>query len=119
MFKGREAKLNRAILQILILKGPQTIYDIHKQIKRCRGLRRTYYPNVNKRARALEETGYLRIVEVQTAKAGSQKAIYKLTIRARMALKLDSTTMEELLSRMSEEVAAVLLAALKDLTQNH
>jgi len=116
VFKGREAKLNRVIFQILKLKGPQTIYDMHKQIKRCRGLKHTYYPNVNKRMRTLEQTGYLKMVTIQCSKAGGEKAIYELTARAYLALKLDPTTMEELLSKMSEEVASEILAAIAGLT---
>ena len=39
VFKGREAKLNRAIFQILALKGPLIIYDIHKEVKVQKGLK--------------------------------------------------------------------------------
>jgi len=37
VFKGREAKLNFAIFHILALKDPQTIYDIHKEVKAKKG----------------------------------------------------------------------------------
>jgi hypothetical protein len=33
VFKGREARLNKAIFHILAQKGLQTIYDIHKETK--------------------------------------------------------------------------------------
>jgi hypothetical protein len=33
VFKGREAKLNKAIFTILAHKGPLTIYDTHKEVK--------------------------------------------------------------------------------------
>jgi DNA-binding MarR family transcriptional regulator len=59
VFKGRQAKLNKAIFHILALKGPLTIYDIHKEVKAQRGFRQTRYANVNKRVRALEESGYI------------------------------------------------------------
>ena len=39
VFKGREARLNKAVLQILAIKGPQTIYDIHKEVKTQKRLR--------------------------------------------------------------------------------
>jgi hypothetical protein len=50
VFKGHEARLNRAIFHILALKGPQTICDIHKEVKTQRGLKHTKYINVNRRA---------------------------------------------------------------------
>ncbi len=59
VFKGREAKLNRVIFHALATKEPQTIYDIHKQIRTLKGLRHTKYTNVSRRVRALEEAYYL------------------------------------------------------------
>jgi hypothetical protein len=61
VFKGREAKLNRAILEILIRKDCKTIYDIHKQVRLGKDLKGTYYGKVNKRVKALEQTGYLNL----------------------------------------------------------
>jgi DNA-binding MarR family transcriptional regulator len=60
VFKGREAKLNRAIFKILIQQGPQTIYNVHKQIIKTRSLKHTRYANVNMRVRALEESGFVK-----------------------------------------------------------
>ena len=115
VLSGREAKLNRAIFQTLALKGPQTIYDIHKRIKTHRGLKRTYYGNVNKRVRALEQTGYVKATSIHGTKAGFQAAVYELTARAYLALMLNSININALLNQMDEDIASEILAALSEL----
>ena len=112
MFKGREAKLNRAIFQSLALKGAQTIYDIHKHVRTFRGLKHTYYGNVNKRVRSLDQLGYLKGVNVKSTKAGFEAVEYELTARAFLALMLDSINLEDLLSRIDEDVAVEILAGM-------
>ena len=116
VFKGREAKLNRAIFQALALKGPQTIYDIHKRLRTMRGLRYTHYRNVNKRVRDLQNTGYVKEARVKGTKAGFEATEYELTARAYLALMLDSIKLEDLLSRMDEDVALEILAAMTTLS---
>lgn len=112
VFKGREARLNRAIFQTLATKGPETIYDALKEIKKCKGLKQTHYGNLNKRMRILLQTGYLKIVEIRIAKAGSKKAIYELTGRTYLALMFASMDLNEMLNLMNDETAVEILAAL-------
>ena len=69
VFKGREARLNRTVFQNLALRGPQTIYDIHKQVRTLRGFRLTRYASVNKRVKALEATGYVRRIGAKKTKS--------------------------------------------------
>lgn len=116
VFKGREAKLNHAIFQTLALKGPQTIYDIHKNVRTLRGLRYTYYGNVNKRVRALHQLGYLKEVNVKSTKAGFEATEYEATFRAYLALMLDSIDVDDLLNHMEENAALEILAAIGTLT---
>ena len=112
VFKGREARLNRAIFQSLALKGVQTIYDIHKHVRTFRGLRYTYYGNVNKRVRALEQLGYVKEVRVKSTKAGFEATEYELTTRTYLALMIDSIKPEDLLNRMDDDAALDILAAM-------
>jgi DNA-binding Lrp family transcriptional regulator len=112
VFKGREAKLNRAIFQALALKGPQTIYDIHKRLRTMRGLRYTHYGNVNKRVRALQQLGYVKEVNIKSTKAGFEATEYELTARAYLALMLASIKPEDLLNRIDEDAALEILAAM-------
>lgn len=112
VFKGREARLNRAIFQSLALKGAQTIYDIHKHVKTFRGLKYTYYGNVNKRVRALQQLGYVKEVNIKSTKAGFEATEYELTARAYLALMLASIKPEDLLNRIDEDAALEILAAM-------
>jgi hypothetical protein len=112
VFKGREARLNSAIFQSLALKGVQTIYDIHKHVRTFRGLRYTYYGNVNKRVRALQQLGYVKEVRVKSTKAGFEATEYELTTRTYLALMLDSINPEDLLNRMDDDAALDILAAM-------
>jgi len=116
VFKGREARLNRAIFQSLALEGAQTIYDIHKHVKTRRGMKYTYYGNVNKRVRALQQLGYVKEVKVKSTKAGFEATEYELTTRTYLALMLDSINLENLLNRMDEDVASEILALTAMLT---
>jgi hypothetical protein len=115
VFKGREAKLNRAIFQALALKGPQTIYDIHKHARTLRGMKRTYYGNVNKRVRALQQLGYVKEINIKSTKAGFEATEYELAPKAYLALMLDSVSLEDLLNRIDEDVALEVLAAMTTL----
>jgi len=86
VFKGREARLNRAIFHVLALQGPQTIYEVCKEARTQRGLKYTKYTNVNRRVRALDELGYLEKVGTRTTKAGFQAMLYQLSARGYLAL---------------------------------
>jgi len=110
VFKGREAKLNRAIFHMLALKGPQTIYDIHKQVKTRRRLRHVRYATVNKRVRALEESGYINKTGKKKTKAGFKASIYELTARAYLAILLNSINLDELIMRVDEASASAILS---------
>jgi len=109
VFKGRKAKLNRAIFHVLALKGPQTIYDIHKTVKTQRRLRHVRYASVNKRVRSLEESGYINKIGVKKTKAVSEAIIYALTARAYLAILLNSINLDEFVMRADEATASTIL----------
>jgi DNA-binding Lrp family transcriptional regulator len=113
VFRGREAKLNRAIFHILALKGPLTIYDIHKEVKTRRRLRDIRYPSVLKRVRALEEPGYVKKIGARRTKAGFEASIYGLTAKAQLAVLLDSMNLDEFLTEVDETTTLAILAAIK------
>ena len=114
VFKGREAKLNRAIFQTLALKGPQTIYDIHKQIRTQRGLKHAKYASVNKRVRSLEESGYIKRSGVRRTKAGFDAVIFGLLPRAYLAMLFDFTSLEDLVCMLDEESISAILTIVLD-----
>ena len=109
VFKGRKAKLNRAIFYILAGKGPHTIYDIHKTVKTQRRLRHIRYPSVNRRVRSLEETGYIKKIGVKKTKTGSQAIIYDLAARAYLAMLLNSINLDKLVMQVDEVAALIIL----------
>jgi DNA-binding PadR family transcriptional regulator len=109
VFKGRKAKLNRAIFYVLAGKGPHTIYDIHKTVKTQRRLRHIRYPSVNRRVRSLEETGYIKKIGVKKTKTGSQAIIYDLTAKAYLAILLNSIKLDKLVMQVDEVAAFAIL----------
>ena len=109
VFKGHEARLSKTIFHILALQSPLTIYDIHKEVKKNRGLRHTRYANVNKRVRALEDSGYIKKIGIKKTKAGFQASTYDLAAKAYLALVLNSISTERLLNRVDEEAAESIL----------
>jgi len=111
VFKGREARLNFAVFHILALKGPQAIYDIHKELKARKGLRYIRYATVNKRVRLLKESGYINKIGVKKTKAGFEASIYELTARAYLAILLNSINLDKLVTRVDEATASAILAA--------
>jgi len=116
VFKGREAKLNYAIFQVLALKDLKTIYDIHKEVKTRRRLRHVRYATVNKRVRALQESGYIKKTGVKKTKAGFKASIYELTARAYLAILLNSINLDELVMRVDDTTASAILAIVASTT---
>jgi DNA-binding PadR family transcriptional regulator len=112
VFKGREARLNRAILNSLALKGQSTIYDIHKEVRKQKGLAKTRYSSVNKRVRTLEKTGFLNKTAVKETKAGFKASIYELAFRAYLAMILNSINLDTLLINIDESSAQTIMVNL-------
>ena len=81
MFRGREARLNRAILLTLTGKIAQTIWDITKQMTKTRGFKNTRYHNVNTRVKALENLALIR------------KVVHELIVSAKISKKLPNSWM--------------------------
>jgi DNA-binding Lrp family transcriptional regulator len=120
VFKGREAKLNRAIFQALAIKGPQTIYDIHKQVRALRRFKYVRYASVNKRVKALEEKQYIKKAGIRKAKTGFQSNLYELMARAYLAMLLNSLDLEEIISQTNEATVLEVLAAITEhLSSDH
>jgi len=117
IFKGREAKLNHAVFQVLALKGPQTIYDIRKQLKNLRGFRKVRYATVNKRVRSLQENGYLKKTGVKKTKAGTEATIYEPTTKAYLAVLLNQIKLDQFLEKAEEEALLLILATVLSTTK--
>ena len=112
VFKDKEAKLNRAIFQILSEKGALIKYDVHKLVANQRDFKRTRYGSIKKRIRILEETGYLKRAGVRKTQMGSEGILFEITFKAYAAMKLDVTDFEDLFDQIDEDFAIELLAFL-------
>jgi Fe2+ or Zn2+ uptake regulation protein len=110
VFKGREARLNRAIFQILATRGAQIIYDVHRQVRTFRGRKSSKYATVNKRVKVLEESGYVIRVGVKKTKAGFEAALFELSGQAILAQFLYSMSIEEVIERLDDATALSILA---------
>jgi hypothetical protein len=110
VFKGKEAKLNKAIFRALASRGRLTTWDIFKQIKSYRGLRYTRYANVNLRVKALATSGYVAVTGTIKTKSGFLGAVYELTTRAILAMLLNSLDLEDLLLQIDEPTTSEILA---------
>lgn len=112
VFKGREAKLNHAIFNILALKSPLTIYEASKEIRTLRHLKHTKYTNVNRRVRALEHSGYIEKAGTRKTQAGFKATLYQLSTRGYLALMLNQIDIETILQKADKTTILNLLAAL-------
>lgn len=112
VFKGREAKLNRAIFQVLQQEAPQAMWDILRKIRKINGLKHTKYAVINTRVKALEAKGYLKKTGERETKQGGETALYGMTARARLAVKLSSNNIDELINKLDEDSALIILKAI-------
>jgi len=84
------------------VKGPLTIYDIHKIVKTRRRLRQVRYASVNKRVRILQESGYIKKTGVRKTEAGSEACIYELTARAYLAVLLSQISLDRFIEEAED-----------------
>jgi len=94
VFKGREARLNRAIFHILAHRGPQHVYALLSEIGKQRGFTDTRYGVVRRRVEVLEKQDYLMRVGTANTRVGSYAPVYQLTPRAELALALSKTNLD-------------------------
>ncbi len=114
VFKGREARLNRAIFQVLTAQEPHAIWDIFKGITKLRGLKSKRYAVVEVRVKTLETEGYLTKTGERETKQGRRTALFKLTGRAKLAIALDQIDIDSLLAELDEKAALTILWAISN-----
>jgi hypothetical protein len=109
IFKGKEAKLNRAIFQVLSNKSPLTRYDILKNVTSLRGFRHKKYAVIDSRIKALQKQDRLKIVGQRKTKQGGETDLYALCERTKLEIVLDSIGIEKWLSQLDEKSASFIL----------
>lgn len=103
VFSGREAKLNRLVLQIFEHKGPLIAYDVWRFVVMTKNYshvgRNTVYDRVN----ALSKDGYIIQVGTRPAQPGWPSDLFEITRKGRAALKADKKSMDQFLATATEE----------------
>jgi hypothetical protein len=109
VFKGREARLNRAILQIYSEEDLQAKWDVLKKLTRRKGFKHLRYAVVDVRMKALELGVFLTQAGERDTKQGGKTALYSMTAKAKLALELSSRSIDDLLNELDEEAALAML----------
>jgi hypothetical protein len=113
VFKGREAKLNRAILLILARESPLNMRQVYKRVRTYKDLSHTRYRVVNRRMKLLKDEGLLEQVRVEKMPQGFVAKLYQLNVRACLALTLEHIDLDEFIRSATEsEVISVLTSLL-------
>jgi hypothetical protein len=112
VFTGREAKLNKAIFQVLAIEGALTIYEINKKVRTERTLRHAKYSVINRRAKNLVEKGYIEKVGARKTQAGFESQLYQITFRTYLAIIVNRIDFDHLIETAGEEVIISALSSL-------
>jgi DNA-binding PadR family transcriptional regulator len=114
IFRGRDARLNKAIFWILAHQGSLTIYDIWRKLRAQRDFAYTPYNTVNRRVRALEEYDFVEKIGQRRTKTGSVAVLYQLTSRAYLAILLDKINLDYFIEKASEvKILSAMVAFLE------
>ena len=113
VFRGREAKLNRAIFQVLTEESPQAMWDILRNVGKIRGFKRTKYAVINTRIKALEDEGYLNKTGTRDTKQGGKTILYELCAKTKLAILLDSKNIDDILNQLDEKSALTILTIIR------
>jgi 5'-deoxynucleotidase YfbR-like HD superfamily hydrolase len=108
VFSGREARLNRAIFEILAKESPQPLKQLYKKINKQKGLEETYYASLTKRLRCLKEAGYI----AETKQKHPSPTIYELRTKAYLAMFLEENSMQDIIEQVTDTQSALILMAL-------
>jgi len=111
VFKGRDAKLNKAIFWILAHQCSLTIYDIWLKLRAQRDFAYIPYNTVNRRVRALEEHGYIEKSGERKTKTGFAAKLYQLTTRAYLAMLLNRINLDDFVEKAPNDKILCVLAA--------
>ncbi|MCJ7614341.1 hypothetical protein MUO71_06240 [Candidatus Bathyarchaeota archaeon] len=117
VFKGREAKLNHAIFQVLTQKSPQTAWDIFSQFTKQKDLSHLKYWVLIRRIKNLYESDYLMKVGETKTMPGTETGLYQLTPRAELAMALDQINLDTFITEANYSRIFNALEAFQNLEQ--
>ena len=115
VFKGKEAKLNRAIFQVLAQKSPQTAWEIFNQLTKQKHLLDLKYWVLIRRIKKLQESDFILKVGETKTMPGTETGQYQLTPRAELAIILDQIDLDNFLSKADYHRILTALEAFQNL----
>jgi len=110
VFRGRDARLNKAIFWILAQRSPLTIYDVWRRLRTQRDFTYIPYNTANRRVRALEDHGYIEKSGERKTKTGFAAKLYQLTARAYLAMLLKRIDIDEFIEKATDSKILTALA---------
>ena len=109
IFKGREARLNKAIFWILARQSPLTIYEIWQKLRDQKDFACIRYHIVNRRVRG---QWYIEKSGERKTKTGFAATLYQLTFRAYLAILLNQINLDNFIQTADEDTIIATLVAL-------
>ena len=117
VFKGKEAKLNHAIFQVLTQKSPQTAWDIFCNFTQHKELSHLKYWVLIRRLKKLHETDYIIKVGETKTMPGTETGLYQLTPRGELAIALDQIDLDKFINKADYHRILTALEAFQNLKQ--
>jgi DNA-binding PadR family transcriptional regulator len=111
VFSGKEATLNRAILQVLERQNPLIAYDVWHVLRAIKGFGHAEYKTVYRRMASLAQEGWINSKGARKVKAGWICIQYELSVRGKAALELNKIDLHNFLLKADEEQVEHLLSA--------
>jgi hypothetical protein len=103
VFSGREADLNRLVLQIFEQRELLISYDVWRFVVQTKDFGGTERNSVNERVEALAQGGYVIQRGTRPTRAGRVSDLFELTEKGRAVLKADKKSLDEFFATGSEE----------------
>jgi DNA-binding PadR family transcriptional regulator len=112
VFSGKEASLNRVILQILLQKGAMIPYDVWLFVKKIKGFRHSDAKTIYRRVGTLEKQGWIAKTGNRKTRPGGISELHEITLKGQAALQLDRINVEEFLNTATNQQLQRLLGVL-------
>ena len=117
VFRGKEAKLNHAILCFLKQKSLQTAWEIFVQFKKQKEMADLTYTTILRRMAALQSQDYIMNVGEKDTMPGTETALYQLSPRAELAITLSEINLDKFVKKAGYESILGALEAFENWMQ--
>jgi DNA-binding PadR family transcriptional regulator len=103
VFIGKQAKLNRVVLQTFDRKAPLIAYDVWRFVVMIKDFGQTQRKTVYDRVDALSQEGYIIQKGTRPTQPGWPSELFRLTRKGKAALKADKKSIDQFLATATEE----------------